>query len=154
MAFDSHLGGLGDSHSGHPAIILKHTLHDGNIKIFEDAKGIAERTEIIIPEGKVVVYKDYEVSEKLAMYKKIDIFSVEDELRGTIDIMPHDRTSPYPAYRFFYEKAEIGGGKGDIALFIGQNFLGENLDSRSGIGTTVDEEVISTIKRVLQTKSI
>ncbi len=149
----SHLASLSGQHLAHPAIILKRTLYDGNVKIFEDAKGIAQRTEILVSEGKIVVYKDYEVSEKLAKYKKIDVFSIEDELRGTIDIIARDRTSPNPSYRFFYEGGEIGAGSGDLALFIAQKFLGENIASRSGIGTYLDEEVILTIKKIFQNKS-
>lgn len=150
----SHFGSLGDRNSSHPAVILKRTLYEGNVKIYEDAKGIAERCEISLPEGKIVVYKDYEVSEKLAKYKRIDILSLEDNLKGTIDIIPRDRTSPRPGYRFFYERSEIGSGSGDIAIYIAQKFLGESLGSRSAIGTEVDEEVISTIKSVLQSKAI
>jgi hypothetical protein len=148
---------LGDSHMRHKAIILKRSFEDGKVKLYEDARGIAERTEINVeeegkPSGKVVVYKDYDFPGGLAKYKKIDIFSVNEELLGSLNMYPRDKDNPRPVYRFFYDRAEIGSGNGDIALFVAQALVGRNIQSRSGAGTAIDGEIVTTIKHILQTK--
>lgn len=148
----SHFGTLGDRNSKHPAIILKRTMMDGSVRVYEDSTGGAERTDIIVPEGKVVVHKDYELLVTLAQFKKIVVLSKDDEVKGSIDVIARDRTSPKPVYRFFYNRSEIGGGYGDIGMFLAHKLLGGVMDARTGVGTTVDDEVISTIKEILQSK--
>jgi hypothetical protein len=147
----SHFGGLGDKRSHHPAVILKRTFMDGAVKLFVDSTGGAERTEILTSEGKVVVYKDFDVSPAFSQYKKIEIRTFEDELHGSLDLINRERTSPRPVYTVYYERGEIGRASGDIAMTIAHELLGGNIDSR-GFGSSVDGEIITIIKEVLHTK--
>ena len=148
----SHFGGLGDRRSSHPTIILKRTYMDGNIKIFVDSTGGAEKTEILVPEGKVVVYKDFEITPVLSKYKKIQILTVDDELHGSMDLIARDRNSPVPVYRVFFERSELGSANGDIGMLIAHKLLGGSMDASAGIGSSIDDEIINTIKRVLHSK--
>ncbi len=150
--YTSHFGGLGDHRSSHPAIILKRTFMDGNIKVFVDSTGGAEKTEILVPEGKVVVYKDFEITPEMSRYKKIDILTIEDELHGTMDLIVRDRTNPRPVYRVFFERGELGSANGDIGMLIAHKLLGGNIDTSAAIGSSIDDEVIDTLKRVLHSK--
>lgn len=148
----SHFGALGDRHSSHQTIILKRSMLDGNVKIFEDSKGLAERTELTMPTGKVCVYKDYDESGVLAKYKKIDVLSNDGELMGSLSLYPRDRTIAHPVYRVFADRQEIGTAYGDIPLFLAKKLLDASIDPRSGVGTTVDDEVITEIKNLLTNK--
>lgn len=143
---------IGDRYSGHRAVILKRSFEDGKVKVFEDGRGLAERTEMIVDEGKIMVYKDYDYQGGLSRYKRIDIYNINEELVGSIKLYPKDKLNPHPIYRFFYEQSEIGLGNGDIALFIAQALVARNIQSRSGAGTSLDGEIITTIKQILDTK--
>jgi hypothetical protein len=160
MAFDgskprsSHFGGLGDRHSDHEANILKRTLLDGQVKLFEDSTGFAERMEIFLPKGKVVIYKDFEAAEALAKYKKIVILSEDGISKGTIELIPRDRKNPNPVYRCFIDRVEIGSGYGDISFYVAHQLLGGSIDPRSGVGTSVDPEVIATIKQIIGSRTV
>jgi hypothetical protein len=88
----------------------------------------------------------------LARYKKIDILSHDGELMGSLSLYPRDRTIAHPVYRVFSSRDEIGSAYGDIPLFLAKKLLDASIDPRSGIGTTVDDEVITEIKNLLTNK--
>jgi hypothetical protein len=121
------------------------------VKLFVDSTGGAERTEINTSEGKVIVYKDFDVSPAFSQYKKIEIRTFEDSLKGSIDLINRERSSPRPVYRAYYDKGEIGRASGDVAMTIAHELLGGNIDSR-GFGSSVDGEIIATIKQMLHSK--
>jgi hypothetical protein len=143
---------LGDSHSGHNANLLRKRLEDGKVKLYTDPKGVSERVEIQVENGLVVVYKDYGFSRTLAHYKKIEILDGDMQPRGSIDLTPTNRTVSHTDYRFFYEGSEIGKGSGDIGLLIAQKLVSRAIQVRSGAGSGVDDEVITTIKNILNLK--
>jgi hypothetical protein len=143
---------LGDSHQGHNATLLRQRLEDGKVKVFTDPKGVSERTEIQMPNGLVVVYKDYSFSRTLAHYKSIEILDMEKQPLGTIELEPANRLVTHTDYRFFYEKSEIGRGNGDVGLFLAQKLVSKSIQPRSGKGTGVDDEVVTTILSILNSK--
>lgn len=143
---------LGDVHTGHSANLLRMRLEDGKVKVYTDSKGVAERDEIQVPEGLVVVYKDFGFSRSLAHYKKIEILDMDMQLRGTIELTPTNRLVAHTDYSFFYEHSMIGKGKGDIGLLIAQKLVSHAIQPRSGQGSGVDDEIITTIKSILSSK--
>ena len=143
---------LGDVHAGHNATLLRQRLEEGKVKVYTDSKGVSERVEIQVPNGLVVVYKDYGFSPTLAHYKSIEILDLEKQTLGTIELDPTNRTVSHTDYRFFYEKSEIGRGNGDIGLLIAQQMVNRTIQPRSGKGTGVDGEVITTIYSILNSK--
>jgi hypothetical protein len=138
---------IGDQQGGHRAIILKHLFEDGNgkVKIYEDTKGLARQ-------GKILIFKDTDIPGGTVRYKKIEVYSVGEELLGAINMYPKDKFSPHPVYRFFYDQTEIGSGNGDIALFVAHEIVSRTIQARSGAGTSIDGEIITTIKQILQIK--
>jgi hypothetical protein len=143
---------LGDSHPGHNATLLRKRLEDGKVKVYTDPKGVAERVEIQVPNGLVVVFKDYGFSRALAHYKMIEILDGDMQPLGKIELEPTNRTVSHTDYRFFYEQSEIGRGSGDIGLFIAQKLVSRAIQPRSGGSTGVDDEIITTINSVLNSK--
>lgn len=144
--------GLGDSHLGQHANLIKLKLADDRVKVYEDVKKVAERTEMELDEGKVVVYKDYGFSPTLAQYKKIDVLGIDGQVRGSIDMIPNDRTTAHTGYKFIYNGSMIGTGSGDIGLFIAQAIVSRAIQPRTGMGTGVDGEIITTITNILKMK--
>jgi hypothetical protein len=134
----------------HKATILKKVLADGRIKVYRDAVDAVEKTEISLPEGKVIINKDYEKVARLSRFKKIDIYSNEDTLLESIDIETEE--SMVHSYRFYLRSSPIGRGFGDIATCIANAFVEGSLDPRYLQGSSVDEEVITTIKSILTGK--
>lgn len=160
MAFDpsfqhsSRFGGLGDRGS-HTTNILKRTMIDGQVKVYEDETKKLERTEILAKEGTVNINTEYLQVGSIARIKSIDIISLENEHLGTIDVITDSQTQLHPIYRFSYGGGPIGRGTGDIAMFIAQKMLGaDNLDPRYVVGASVDEEVLNTITQLLQRKTL
>lgn len=143
---------LGDTHAGHNANLLRQRLEDGKVKVYTDPKGVSERVEIQVPNGLVVVFKDYGFSRTLAHYKTIEVLDMEMQPLGTIELQPTNRLITHTDYRFFYEGSEIGKGNGDIGLFIAQALVSNTIQPRSGKGTGVDGEVITTINNILNQK--
>jgi hypothetical protein len=143
---------MGDSHQGHNATLLRHRLEDGKVKVYTDSKGVSERTEIQMPNGLVIVYKDYGFSRMLAHYKTIEILDMEKQPLGTIELQPTNRLIAHTDYRFFYERSEIGRGSGDIGLLLAQELVSHTIQPRSGKGTGVDGEIVTTIKNILNSK--
>ncbi|GEM_PF-1887663 len=148
-------GGLGDR-AGISAHILKRTFFDGNVKVYEDEKGLLEKTEISSPNGRVVVNKETEQGTGVSKYKKIEIFSLDNEPLNSIDIIMENREMLNPSYRFYYGRTQIGRGKGEIAMNIAQKVLADagGVDPRFTAGSEVDQEVIDTIIKILKRKTI
>lgn len=154
MAFDygkpnsSRFGSLGD----HKATILKKVLAEGRIKIYRDSRDSVERTEISVPDGKVVILKDYEEVARLSKFKKIDIYSSEDTLLDTLDVITD--SSMIHSYKFYFHNSPIGRGNGDIAMCLVQSLVEGSADPRLLAGSSVDPQVIEVIQKVLKGKSI
>ncbi|HVF68987.1 MAG TPA: hypothetical protein VNA13_00295 [Xanthomonadales bacterium] len=154
MAFDyrnpnsKRFGSLGD----HKATILKKEMADGQIKVYRDSRDSVERTEITVPDGKVIITKDYEEVARLSKFKKIDIYSNEDTHLDSIDIITD--SSMIHSYKFYFHNSAIGRGYGDIALCLMQGFQEGTVDPRLLTGSTVDPEVIETIQKILKGKSV
>src|SRR5579862_6294267 len=85
----------------HPFIILKRSLENGAVKVFQDHTGHAEKSEITLPKGKVIVIKDYEQVPALAHYKRIVVLSSEDFPLGTLEVFPQDKTMMTRTVRIF-----------------------------------------------------
>jgi hypothetical protein len=152
MNFDpsnpSNRGSLGE----HKATILKKIIADGNVKIYTDPQGVVEKTDISIPEGKIVVIKDYEVTARLAKYKKIDVYSNTEQKLDTVDIISEN--SMMHTYTFYFHGNAIGKGSGDLGTALASGFFPDAVDPRLLAGSAVDPEVIKVIKDVLQEKRI
>jgi hypothetical protein len=136
----------------HPFIILKHSSENGALKVFQDHTGHAERTEINLPKGKVVIIKDYEQVPALAHYKRIVVLSAEDTPLGTLEVFPQDKTMMTRAVRIFEGTSQIGVGTGNIGMAIARKMMTLNEDPRLGSDSGIDEEVIEVIKELLQTQ--
>ncbi len=154
MAFDygkpnsSRFGGLGD----HRATILKKVMAEGKIKIYRDSRDSVERTEISVPDGKVVILKDYEEVARLSKFKKIDIYSSEDTLLDTLDIITD--SSMIHSYKFYFHNSPIGRGNGDIAMCLVQTLIEGSADPRLLAGSAIDPQVVEIIQKVLKGKSV
>jgi hypothetical protein len=140
-------GTIGD----HKANILKKVLAEGKIKVYADTAGNVERTDIITPDGKVSITKDYEQVVRLSKFKRIDIYSSEDSLLESLDIVVDN--SLIHSYIFYYRQSMIGRGQGDIAAFLANSLLGEGIDPRLISGSSIDPEVMTTIQNILKGKS-
>jgi hypothetical protein len=139
-------GGFGER-AGHETKILKHSYSEGSVKVYVDDTGHAQKTEITIPEGKVVVIKDYEKVPMLAQYRRVEMYSPDDEFIDSLDIFAEDRMSGNSNLRFFSGKYPIGTGMGDIGMIIAHKLTGTSL-SLENVGTSsIDPEVITQIKQ-------
>lgn len=141
-------GKLGD----HRATILKKVMAEGAIKFYSDPTGSVERVDILLPEGKVAITKDYEKVARLSKYKKIDIYSNEDTLLDTIDII--NENSMVHTYMFYYRRSPLGRGNGDVAPVIIESLIPGTVDPRLLSGSSVDPAVIETIQKILQGKNV
>ena len=154
MAFDygkpnsSRFGSLGD----HRATILKKVLSEGKIKVFRDPTDAVEKTEITLDKGKIVIHKDYEQVARLSKFKRIDIYSQDDTLLDSIDIVTEE--SIIHSYTFYFHKSPIGRGNGNLDECIISAFAEGSIDPRYLQGSSVDQEVITTIKKILEEKRI
>lgn len=133
----------------HPTPILTKVYSEGVVKVFHDTTGHAERVEIALPQGKVIVVKDFEKLPTLAHYRKVQITSNNDEVRGTLDIIPSSRQLTNSASRFYEGKIPIGTGSGNIGMAIARQMLPLGDDPRNASDSYVDAEVISEIKALL-----
>jgi len=138
---------------GHTANILRQTLAGGKVKIYQDEKRAAERIEIEAPKGTVMILKDYARVASQARYKQIEVFSLTQELQGTIEIVS-DMQYLHPTFRFFLGTSQIGRGSGDIGMYIAAKLLNEFIDPRLIAGASVDNEVIDTIHKLLEGKRV
>ncbi len=138
----------------HFANILKHAMYDGAIKVFEDETGGAQRTEIVVPEGKVIVIKDFEKLPTLSQYKRIEVYSPDDEFLDALEIFPEDRMSGSSLLRVFYGRFPIGVGSGDLGMIIASKLTGSVMEPRHVGTSSVDDEVVTAIKKMLARKSV
>ncbi|MEK7571086.1 MAG: hypothetical protein AAB553_02320 [Patescibacteria group bacterium] len=153
----SRFGGIAQHHD-EKRYVLKKMEAEGKIKFYDDEKKETGKVEIIAEKGKVVFYKDYLPSPAgvgfLERIKKIDIFSSDDELRDTLFVITDDKTMMHPIYQFSQGNMVLGRGKGDIVMAIAYHLLGDVIDSRFILGSAVDEEVLTTIKKLIEGKTI
>jgi hypothetical protein len=133
----------------HPFIILKKMAENGALKVFQDHTGHAEKTEITVPKGKVVVIKDYEQVPALAHYKRIVVESAEGTPLGTLEVFPEDKTMMTRTVRIFQGTGQIGLGTGDIGMAIARKLLTINEDTRLSSDASIDAEVIEVINELL-----
>ena len=136
----------------HPFIILKRSLENGALKVFQDHTGHAERTEINLPDGKVVVIKDYEQVPVLAHYKRIVVESTEGTPLGTLEVFPQDKSMMTRAVRIFQGTYQIGVGTGNIGMAIARQLMILSEDPRLGSDSSIDAEVIRVIKELLTSR--
>jgi len=160
MAFDqkvgysSRFGGLGDKAHG-TANILKRTMLNGQMKVYEDETKKLERTEILAKEGTLNFHTEYLTVGSIARLKSIEIISLDNEPLGTVEVITDSQTQLHPIYRFSYHGGPIGRGTGDVAMFIAQKLLGDaEIDPRYTLGSSVDPEVVDIITKLLQRKTI
>ncbi len=149
MDFSSIANPQGGQSQKHPTSILRNMLHDGDVKIYQDISGHAERIEIYLPKGKVVLIKDYEEVPKLASYKNLSVYSAQDEPLGSFDIFPVNRDRVNGEVRFFNGTSQIGMGEGNVGLAIASQLLNFSLPSGSSTSASVDSDVIASIKELL-----
>ena len=136
----------------HPFIIQKSSLENGAVKVFQDHTGHAEKTEIDLPKGKVVVIKDYDEVPALAHYKRIVVFSKENTPLGTLEVFPQNKDMMNGPVRIFEGTAQIGVGYGSIGMAIARQLMTFSEDPRFGTGSSIDSEVIEVIKELLNTR--
>ncbi|HSX08701.1 MAG TPA: hypothetical protein VLF93_00940 [Candidatus Saccharimonadales bacterium] len=136
----------------HPFIIQKSSLENGAVKVFQDHTGHAEKTEIILPKGKIVIIKDYEQVPMLAHYKSIEVLSPEDSLLGRLEVFPQDKEMMTHSVRIFQGTGQIGTGSGNIGMAIARKFISLSEDPRLGADSFVDPEVIDAIKEFLSVR--
>src|ERR1700722_4922419 len=127
MDFSSIAKPQGGQSQKHPTSILRNMLHDGDVKVYQDISGHAERIEIFLPKGKVVLVKDYEKVPQLAGYKNMTVYSSQDEPLGSFDIFPANRDRVNGEVRFFSGTSQIGIGEGDVGLAIASQLLNFSL---------------------------
>ena len=134
----------------HPATTIKTLLNDGAYKLYTDGSGYAQMAEITLPQGRVLVIKDYEELAAFAHYKSVMVLSPDDNILGSLNVVPEDRKRPHSTSRFFYGNELIGTGTGDIGMIIASQLLNIPLDPRQAPHTTIDPSVITSIKNFLQ----
>ncbi len=155
MDFSSILGGsssTGES-KGHPASILKTVQNNGAFKVYTDVTGHVQRTEVTLPEGRIIVIKDYETMPALSHYRTITVLSPKEVTLGSISIVPEDRKRPNSTSRFFDGNNLIGTGTGDIGVAIAMQLINISIDQRTASLASIDPNVITSIKTFLQGKS-
>jgi hypothetical protein len=137
---------------GHKATILKKVLNNGAYKIYADITGHVQRTEISLPEGKVIIIKDYEKVPAFAHYRSLTVLSSQDISLGSLSIVPEDRKLPNSSLRFYDGNTQIGSGSGDIGLAIADKLLGIEADPRRTAMSSVDPDIITSITNFLKGK--
>lgn len=153
MDFSSILGsGSSNKESGHPATILTTVQNNGVYKLYTDVSGHVERTEITLPEGRVLIIKDYEKLAALSHYRRVTILSPQDITLGTLSIVPEDRKRPSSTSRFFDGNTLVGTGNGNIGIAIASQLTTISVDPMKLSRSSVDPNVITSIKGFLQGK--
>jgi len=141
-----------DDFKGHPATILKKVENNGALKVYTDISGHVQRTDIAVPEGRVIIIKDYETVPIYSHYRIVTVLSPQDITLGTLSISPEDRKRPNSMSRFFNGSEMIGTGTGDIGMAIAHELLGVSEGSLQGMRSSIDPNVITSIKAFLQGK--
>jgi hypothetical protein len=156
MDFSSILGGSSSSSGeskGHPATILKTVQNNGAFKVYTDVTGHVQRTEIAVPEGRIIIIKDYETMPVLSHYRAVTVLSPQEVTLGALSIVPEDRKRPNSTSRFFDGNNLIGTGTGDIGIAIAMQLISISVDQRLVDRSSIDLNVITSIKAFLQGKS-
>jgi hypothetical protein len=151
-------GSLGDSATKQPNI-LKRSLYGGYMRIYENETHDLERTDIAAKKGTVRVYRKYHMDQysgrKVGTFTQIEILSQDNEILGTVEVRIIGENAYNPHYKFDFGTHDIGEGSGDIALFIAYNILDEGVVPAYYLtGSTADTELISTITRLLDRKTV
>ena len=138
----------------HEANILKQVLADGAYKVFQDTPGEYQRIEILLKDGKtIVLHKEISTKTRLERFKKLEIFSADNQLLDEMELIAEDHLSMNPTYRFFYQHTTLGTGKGEIGLYLAYKLLDLQMDMRYISGSYVDEDVLKTIKEATSSKN-
>lgn len=137
---------------GHKATILKKALDNGAYKLYQDVTGYVKRTEISLPEGKVILIKDYDEVPALAHYRTIAVLSPEEITLGSLSIVPEDRKLPNSSMRFYDGNTQIGSGSGDVGEAVANKLLNIVVDPRKISSSSVDPAVIASITSFLTGK--
>lgn len=154
MNFSTIFGGSSSKavKDGHKATILKNSLNNGAYKVYQDPSGHVQRTEIIVPEGKIVIIKDYDKVPVFSHYRSLTVYSSGDVSLGSLGIVPEDRRIPDSMLRFYNGNMQIGSGRGDIGVAIASNLLNLEVDPRKAATSKVDPDVIAAITEFLKGK--
>jgi hypothetical protein len=100
-----------------------------------------------------MLYKELTPDKAKSRYKKIEIFSLDEESLGTLDIIT-DLQLLHPTFRFYLGTSPLGRGSGDIGMFIAGKLLGDFADPRLIAGSSVDPEVMQTIEKMIERKTL
>ena len=74
---------------------LKNSLNNGAYKVYQDPSGHVQRTEITVPEGKIIIIKDYDkIPMFLLIIEPLTVLSPEEITLGSLSIVPEDRRLP------------------------------------------------------------
>lgn len=154
MDFSSILGGSSSKEEaeGHKATILKNSLNNGAYKVYQDPSGHVQRTEILVPGGKILIIKDYDKIPVFSHYRSLTVLSPDDVTRGTLSIVPEDRRIPNGMLRFYNGNMQIGSGTGDIGAAIAGKLLNFEADPRKLATAKVDDDIIAAITDFLKDK--
>jgi hypothetical protein len=146
----------------HNPSYLRRTIMNGLIKIYDEGKAYneyekrnhgAERMEIIIPEGKICILKDYQRDPKELRYKGIECYNNAGDLLDSISIIQEPMITYTPNVRFYYGRATLGRGSGDIGIYIAAKMLGDQaFDPRYSAGSHCDEDLITQLMRIYHRK--
>lgn len=139
--------------------VLKKSIEEGNIKIYQDSKREHERADIILEgQGVVKIYtdyhKDFATSIMKGVCKSIEIFSKENELVGRFTLTPESQYVLHPVYRVQFGMTTIGTISGDIPLALGKILLNPGEDIPMMDGSEVTGDVIDTMRKLLAGKML
>lgn len=151
----------GGMHASKPANIFVRSFFDGQVKIYKSEDGTAERTDVLSKSGIVRIYKEVDKEKQLVRFKRIQVLSSDEEPLGDITLLSlYEGQMVHPRYQFQFGISKLGNGQGEIDMFIAQRVLSAEQDADSGIdprhvsGSTIDDQVIETILKLLQRKTV
>lgn len=155
---DRLMGSTYSSRSGmghRDASILKQVMADGAYKVFQDTAGEYQKIEILLKNGKsIVLEKEISKATMRERYKTLQILSADNAELASMELIALDHITSNPGYQFFYSHTVLGKGKGDIGLYLAHEFLEElSMDERFLAGSSVDPEVVKTIREVVERKN-
>lgn len=133
--------------------ILKQQFNDGRVRVYGDVKHEAEKVEIRLDNATINIYKELSHSIGKLICKKMEIYSMDNELRETIDIFSENIQTVHVSYRFYLRQMQIGRGSGDVDLYIAHKLLSQDIPSIP-VDATLDPEVIETIQKIIAGKTI
>lgn len=139
--------------------VLKQSLEEGNIKIYQDDTRTQERIDIILDnQGVVKIYKEYHkdfaTSIMKGVCKSIEVYSRENELVGSFTLTPESQYVLNPVYRVQYGTTHIGTASGDVPMSLGKLLLYPDSDVPLMGGSKISREVVDTIRKLLEGKTV